>query len=226
MSPGPAPRASRLDVVLVGPPGAGKGTQAALLCERERLRHLSTGNLLRQAVADRTDLGRKVEPLLAAGALVPDELVVGLVEERLVEGAADGGVLLDGFPRTRRQAELLAGLFAAHGLPLPLAIEIAVPEEEVVRRLAGRRTCSSCGPRPAGESACGTCGRGLASRPDDLPDVVLSRLQTYSEQTPPLLGWFEEKGRLRRVDGHGTPEEVAGRIAAITGEARRGNPGE
>lgn len=215
---------TRLDVILVGPPGAGKGTQASLLAAREALRHLSTGDLLREAIAAGSELGLRVKGVVEAGHLVPDELVLGLVEERLGDSGLPG-VLLDGFPRTLRQAEMLAGAFAARRLEPPHVIEIVVPDDEVVRRLSTRRTCSACGPRPAHEAACGTCGKPLGVRADDRESVVRERLSVYARQTAPLSDWYRAQGCLDVVDGLGSPESIAGRIAAIVDGARGGGAG-
>ena len=215
---------TRLDVVLVGPPGAGKGTQASRLSAREALRHLSTGDLLRQAIAAGSDLGTRVQGIVESGRLVPDELVLSLVEARLGE-SRQGGVLLDGFPRTLRQAEMLAEIFEARHLAPPLVVEIVVPDDEVVHRLSSRRICPSCGPRPANEAACGGCGRGIVVRADDREEVVRQRLLVYAQQTAPLSDWYRSRGLLRVVDGLGNPEEIAGRIAAVVDGARQAGTG-
>ena len=209
----------RLDVVLVGPPGAGKGTQAVQLCQREGRAHLSTGDLLRQAIAGGTPLGLRVKPVVESGRLADDESVLGLVEERL-GGPGDRAVLLDGFPRTVRQAEMLAELFASRGLAPPVVIEIRVPTEALLARLTSRRTCASCGPRPAGEFHCSGCGMKLAVRADDDESVIRERLRVYEAQTAPLVAWYGDAGLLLPVDGEGSPDAVAARIASVIAEAR------
>jgi adenylate kinase len=210
---------SRLDVVLVGPPGAGKGTQASRLAAREALTHLSTGDLLRQAIAAGSELGQRVKGLVEAGRLVPDEVVLSLVEQRLGD-SNPSGVLLDGFPRTIRQAEMLADMFHVRGLAPPIVIELVVPDDEVVNRLSCRRICSSCGPRPAMEAACGSCGNPVVVRTDDRESVVRERLTVYAKQTAPLSEWYRARGDLHAVDGLGSPELIAGRIAAAVDRVR------
>ena len=209
----------RLDVILIGPPGAGKGTQASRFSQREGLTHLSTGDLLRQAIAARTDVGLRVKAIVEAGGLAADELVLELVEARL-GGVGDSGILFDGFPRTIRQAELLADLFSQRSLAPPVVIEIRVPADDLIRRLTSRRTCSRCGPRPAGETVCGGCGQSLSVRADDSEEVARERLQVYEAQTAPLIAHYTDSGLLEPVDGLGDPEDIAARIASIVGGDR------
>ena len=218
--------AARLDVILVGPPGAGKGTQASRLCEREGLTHLSTGELLRQAIASGSALGREVKTIVEQGHLVPDATVVGLVEGRIGPPRSPG-VLLDGFPRTVAQAELLAGLFDARHLAPPVVVEMVIGDDEVVRRLAARRTCAGCGPRPAGETdRCAGCSGPLTVRKDDAEDVVRERLRVYAALTAPLVRYYREMGLLRAIDAVGETDVIAGRIATEVAAARaeRENP--
>jgi adenylate kinase len=205
-------------VVLLGAPGAGKGTQATLLCRRAGLRHLSTGDLLRAEIASGSELGRQVQAIVEGGNLVPDEVVARVVGENVSRGPTRSGVLFDGFPRTVGQARLLEEMLAARGLPPAVVLELEVPEADVVSRLASRRSCPAHGPRPAGETTCAECGGELALRRDDRPEVVSERLRVYHEKTRPLSDWYEERGVLRRVSGLGDPEAVADRAEAALRE--------
>ena len=198
-------------IVLLGPPGAGKGTQAVDLATWRGLRHVSTGDLLRRAIAAGTPLGLRVKPILAAGGLVDDETVAGLVGEHL-DRDGDAALLLDGFPRNIVQAKQLARLLDERGLPAPLVIELRVDDDVVVGRLALRRICPRCGPRPAAEEACGSCCAPVVSRPDDAESIVRERLRVYHSETAPLTEYFDALGLLRRVDGTATPDVVQRRI--------------
>jgi len=205
-------------VILLGPPGAGKGTQAASICEKYGIPHVSTGDILREAIGAGTPLGKKAQAIVAAGMLVPDEVVGELVAERLSRKDARKGFLLDGFPRTIRQAEILETILAARREPLRGVVKLALPDDEVVRRLSGRRTCSKCGTPYHVESlkatSCTSCGGALAQRDDDKEEVIRKRLQVYHEQTAPLAAWYEKKGLLREIDGRGTIEDVGSRVLA------------
>jgi adenylate kinase len=218
--------ASGPTVVLLGPPGAGKGTQAVLLRDALSLLHLSTGDMLREAIAAGTALGLEVKATVAAGNLVPDAVVAGIVEERLGRADASSGVLLDGYPRTVPQAEILEGILARTGHERARVVELVVADEAVVSRLAARRTCPACGPRPPGEDGtCKGCGGALTRRPDDDPAVVAERLRVYHAQTAPLSAWYRGRGSLVTVDGGGPPDDVAGRVrAALVGAGRRATP--
>jgi len=197
-------------LVLLGPPGAGKGTQAALLAGSADLEHVSTGDLLRAAIASRSDLGKSIQATVDAGRLVADEVVAQLVKERVALGR---GLLLDGFPRTLKQADMLDALMLEAGLSLPGVLELEVSSSDVVKRLEARRTCAACGPRPGGETErCGQCGGALTKRADDAEAVVLERLRVYQEKTAPLSQRYAGQGRLFRVPGSGTVEAVAGRV--------------
>lgn len=203
-------------VILLGPPGAGKGTQAAAICEKFGIPHVSTGEILREAIAAGTPLGKKAQQIVAAGMLVPDEMVGELVAERLSRKDARKGFLLDGFPRTIRQAEILETILGARREPLRGVVKLALPDDEVVRRLCGRRTCSKCGTPYHVESlttaSCASCGGELAQREDDKEEVIRKRLQVYHEQTAPLAAWYADKGLLREIDGRGRIEEVRSRV--------------
>jgi adenylate kinase len=207
-------------IAFLGPPGAGKGTQAVTLAQELRIPHLSTGDLLRAAVAAHTSVGQRAEAIMAAGKLVPDEVVLEIVAERLRPLGGSDGFLLDGFPRTLAQGE---GLDAISPLDHVLAFEI--PERELLERLGARRQCPKCGtvynlttlpPRQPGR--CDNDGTELVLRNDDRPEAVRMRLQAYREQTTPLLEFYAKRGLLRRIDAVGDTSTVASRVrAALTG---------
>ncbi len=213
-------------LVLVGPPGAGKGTQAAMLAARFGIAHVSTGVMLRQAVQERTPLGQQARRYMDRGELVPDQVMVGIVGERIEAADAETGFVLDGFPRTIPQAEGLAAILARDGRPLDAVVNLVVPDEVVVRRLAGRRVCSGCGanyhvaydrPRVAGR--CDRCGGQLVQREDDREETVRRRLEVHNRQTEPLVSYYREQGLLREVPGTGSPEAVQAAIVEALGQA-------
>lgn len=201
----------------MGAPGAGKGTQARLLADRQGMPHISTGDILREAHDQGTPLGRQARAYMDRGQLVPDEVVVGIVEERLRGDDCAGGYILDGFPRTVAQARALDAL----GQRLTAVIELVVPREDLVQRMTGRRVCRTCGtmfhvafdpPRAAGR--CDRCGGELFQRDDDLEETIRHRLEVYAQQTAPVLQHYREVGLLHEVSGIGSHEEVYGRVAA------------
>ena len=212
---------SELNLVLLGPPGAGKGTQAERLVEDFGLPYYSTGIILREAVAEESELGQEAKKYMDQGELVPDELINKVIAERLDSGEADDGFLLDGFPRTIGQAEMLEKTLEGRGRELSGVLLIDAPDDEVVRRLSGRRTCAKNShvyhvefDPPKNEDVCDQDGSRLIQRDDDKPETVRKRLAVYHDQTEPLIKWYEERGLLRRFDGTRTPEEVNSHIRA------------
>jgi adenylate kinase len=211
-------------VVMIGPPGAGKGTQARLLQERFGVPQVSTGDMLRDAEGRDTPLGREAHRFMSAGQLVPDEVVIGIVEERLQRPDAERGFILDGFPRTLAQARVLEAMLARRDMRLTGVVEIVVPEAELVRRLSGRLVCRSCSamyhrdsnPSPRG-AACGKCGGELYQRDDDHPVQIQARLTNLAREIAPVLAFYRASGLLRSVDGLGTVDEVFARILVALG---------
>jgi adenylate kinase len=208
-------------LVLLGAPGVGKGTQAAEITRRVGLLHISTGDLLRAAMREGAPLGRKVAAIVERGELVPDALIGEVMEERLSRPDAADGFLLDGFPRTVAQGDLLDRILAKRGQELDRVISIEVPEPEILDRLTGRRSCGRCGAvfhvrynRPKADGICDRCGGELRQRSDDTEKVIAERLRAYREQTAPLISRYERVGLLLAVDGRGRPDEVFDRIAA------------
>lgn len=212
-----------MEMILIGPPGAGKGTQAAWMVERLGVPQISTGDMLRAARRAGTDLGRKASEYMDAGKLVPDDVVIGIVAERLGEADCAKGFLLDGFPRTLAQATALGGALERAGRAIRHVVAIEVPDDEIVRRLAGRRTCGACGRiwhlafDPPPSSAKCACGGDLVHRDDDREETIRNRLAVYHDQTSPLLSFYEPRGVLRRVSGRGSPADVRERIEEAIG---------
>jgi len=208
-----------MKLVLLGPPGAGKGTQAKKLVERLGIPQISTGDLLRAAVRDETDLGLKAKEKMDAGQLVPDEIVIGMVRERLAKEDCQPGFILDGFPRAVAQAQALDEILGETGDSLDHVVSIEVPEEELVRRLTGRRSCPKCGAMfhvvfnpPTKEGICDECGGELITRADDNEETIRSRIAVYREQTEPLKEFYSGKKLLLAIDGTGTPGEIETKI--------------
>ncbi len=212
----------RLILVVLGKQGAGKGTQCKRLAERYSIPHVSTGDMLRAAVKAGTPVGRDVAAVLEAGALVSDDLVNRLVEERFTQLDAAGGALLDGFPRTFAQAEALEAILGEDGVKL--CVNLDVPVELVTRRLSARRVCVDCGAiytdsdPEAISGVCSVCGGQVIQRADDQPEAIRSRLEVYERDTAPLLDFYRERGLLVSVDGSRAPDDVTADIVAVIGE--------
>ena len=201
-----------MKLILLGAPGAGKGTQAEFISEKYNIPMVSTGNMIREALKNETELGLKAKSFMDAGALVPDEVVIGIIKERLDGEDCKNGFILDGFPRTIPQAEALDKM----GIELDKVVNYEVPDEAIIARMGGRRVCGACGSsyhiefnRPEKDGVCDKCGAELVQRKDDHPDTVKERLRVYHEQTEPLKDYYSKTGKLRTVDGQNE-------IAAIT----------
>lgn len=209
--------ADDMKIVLFGPPGAGKGTQAGLLSEKFGAAHISTGDILREAVAKGTEVGKKAKSYMDRGELVPDQVVIDIAKEKLAE-IGNKGFILDGFPRTVPQAAAFDGALAELGMPLDGVVSLCVPEEELVKRLSGRRICAGCSrpfhvdSMPDDTGTCSACGEELVQRDDDKPEAVRNRLHVYESQTAPLIGYYRDKGLLIEVDAIGSVEQVFGRV--------------
>lgn len=208
-----------MKLILLGPPGAGKGTQAEILCRRLNIPTISTGNILRAAVKEGTPVGLKAKSYMDAGKLVPDEVIIGIIEERLKEADCANGYILDGVPRTIAQADALE----RHGIIFDHVVSLVVADESIIKRMDGRRVCTKCGtpfhmetkpPKTAG--VCDVCGGELIERDDDRPETVRHRLEVYHAETEPLKQFYEQRGKLRTVPGDaGTIEETTRAIEAV-----------
>ena len=214
-----------MKIIMLGAPGAGKGTQAKMIAAKYGIPHISTGDIFRANIKNGTELGAKAKEYMDKGLLVPDELVVDLVIDRFKADDCKNGYVLDGFPRTIPQAEALDNALTAIGESVDYAINVEVPDENIVNRMSGRRACVGCGatyhivynPTKV-EGKCDTCGADLILREDDKPETVLNRLKVYHEQTQPLINYYEGKGILKEVDGTVDMNEVFAAITAILGE--------
>lgn len=211
-----------MNIVFLGPPGAGKGTQAKILIERYGIPQVSTGDMLREHRAKGTELGKKAQECMDKGQLVPDEIILGMVKERLSQPDCQKGFILDGFPRTVAQAEALGKLLSEMGKKLDFALALIVPDDLLVERLTGRRTCKSCGMMyhikykpPKVEGKCDVCEGELYQRPDDNEETVRNRLKVYHEQTAPLIEYYKNKGILREIDGSKSIEEITQQLISI-----------
>jgi adenylate kinase len=214
-------------LVLLGPPGAGKGTQARMLETEFGVPQIASGDLLRSAVRNRTPLGLKARGFMDKGALVPDELVLGLIDERMKQADAKDGFILDGFPRTVDQAETLAKMLADRAEKLDKVVAIIVPDDEIVKRISGRRTCRNCGAMcheiydpPRNMNICNSCNGELYQRDDDSEDTVRARLEVYAASTRPLLDHYGRQNLLAEIEGIGQPQEISRKILAALGIER------
>lgn len=217
-----------MKVIFFGPPGCGKGTQAQRLHDRLGLPHLSTGDMLRAAIGAGTEVGQRAKAIMEAGELVPDEVVIGIIAERVEQPDCADGFMLDGFPRNVPQADALEALLASKGMAVDRVIEIQVDDEILVRRVAGRFTCAACGAGYHDEfqptktaGICDQCGGSeFIRRPDDNAETMRARLKTYHDQTAPLLPYYRDKGLLSSVDGMASVDDVADQIAAALAPTR------
>jgi adenylate kinase len=209
-------------LVLLGAPGAGKGTQAKMLIEKYKIPQISTGDILRKAVADGTPLGKEAKVIMDKGELVPDKIVLGLVEERVKQDDCKKGFILDGFPRNTAQAEALDKMLNATGLPIDSALSVDVPKDDLMKRLTGRRTCKNCQQMynvyyspPKKDALCDKCGGELFQRGDDKEDTIKKRLEVYDAQTAPLIDYYNKKGILKSVMGVGNIDEIFNKVCAL-----------
>lgn len=214
-----------MKIIMLGAPGAGKGTQAKKIAAKYQVPHISTGDIFRANIKNGTELGKKAKTYMDQGLLVPDELVVDLVVDRVNQEDCRNGYVLDGFPRTIPQAEALDKALTSLGQKMDYAIDVEVPDENIVTRMGGRRACVGCGATyhlvyaPAKEEGiCDTCGKELILRDDDKPETVQKRLNVYHEQTQPLIDYYTQAGILRKVDGTADIEDVFREITRILGE--------
>ncbi len=212
------------NLIFLGPPGSGKGTQAVKLAEKIGVLHLSTGDLLRTAVKEGTELGKQAKQYMERGELVPDELLIGLIESKVTNGDLDNGFILDGFPRTVPQAESLDGMFEKNNMKLDAAILLQVSDEEVVKRLSGRWFCPKCqrtynfpANMPKQEGICDDDGEKLQRRPDDEEAVVRNRLEVYKKQTQPIEDYYRKKSVLIEVNGEQSPDSVFNDLLKVVG---------
>jgi adenylate kinase len=211
-----------MNLILLGPPGAGKGTQAQKIVDRYHIPQISTGDILRAAVKEGTPLGKKAKVFMDQGQLVPDEVVIGIIDERLKKADCRSGFILDGFPRTIAQAEALQPILTRIGKSIHHVINIEVANEELVRRLTGRRTCKNCGAMfhllfqpPKQEGICDRCGGVLYQREDDKEETIRTRLKEYQKQTAPLIEYYQLKSMLRSIEGIGNQDQIFERMVHL-----------
>ena len=209
-------------LILLGPPGSGKGTQANMLQEKFNIPKISTGDILRAAVEDNTDLGKQAKSFMDKGELVPDEIVISLIKERIVEPDCEAGYILDGFPRTIVQAEKLGETLMAMDREIDLVVDLEVDPEELLVRLAGRSTCKNCGAMfhqtshpPKAEGVCDECGGNLYQRNDDNEETIVKRLEVYNKETAPLKDFYREQGKLKSIQGRGGMEDIFSKLCDL-----------
>ena len=214
-------------VIFLGPPGVGKGTQAEFIAQKYAIPKLSTGDLLRESVAKQTALGNEAQGYMERGELVPDAVVIGLVEEKLVSPECQGGFLLDGFPRTVKQANQLSTFLESTGVGLDCVVYFALAKDEIVKRISGRRSCPQCkvvyhleSIPPKQDGVCDVCGKVLVQRNDDKPETIESRLTVYHEQTSPLIEYYKTRNLLCELDGAGLVSAVQDRLMALLAQPR------
>ena len=207
-----------MKLIFLGAPGAGKGTQAEIIAAELKIPTISTGNIIREALANGTDMGLKAKSFIEAGKLVPDDVVIGIIKERLAADDCSNGFILDGFPRTIPQAEALDNM----GIVIDKVVDIDVPDENIVNRMSGRRVCKACGSsyhienkKPKVDGVCDACGGELQIRKDDAPETVLDRLNVYHEQTEPLKDYYAKCGKLRSVEGTAPIKEITASILKV-----------
>lgn len=213
-----------MKIIMLGAPGAGKGTQAKMIADKYGVPHISTGDIFRANIKNGTELGMEAKKYMDQGLLVPDELTVKILLDRVAQADCKDGYVLDGFPRTIPQAEVLDKALAERGDKIDYAIDVDVPDENIVRRMSGRRACPACGATfhiehvpPKQEGICDRCGKELVLRDDDKPETVQNRLKVYHDQTQPLIEFYGGKGVLKTVDGTKSMQEVFDSIAAVLG---------
>lgn len=211
-------------IVLLGAPGAGKGTQAVLLVEKLNVPHISTGDIFRSNIANGTELGKKAKEYIDKGELVPDEVTIGIVKDRLEKPDCKNGFILDGFPRTIPQAECLDEILESMGMSLDYVVDIDVDDQYIIKRLSGRRVCPGCGASyhitnnpPAKPGICDRCGKEIIQRKDDEEETILNRLKTYHAQTEPLIDYYRKQGKLISVDGRQNIEDTTRSILKAVG---------
>lgn len=214
-----------MKIIMLGAPGAGKGTQAKKIAGKYGIPHISTGDIFRANIKGGTELGMKAKTFMDQGMLVPDEITIGMLMDRIKEADCENGYVLDGFPRTIPQAESLTEALAAMGEAIDYAVNVDVPDEEIIGRMSGRRACLSCGATyhvvfnaPKQEGICDVCGQNLVLRDDDKPETVKKRLDVYHDQTQPLIDYYQKAGALREVDGTQPLDAVFADIVKILGE--------
>lgn len=213
-----------MNIILLGPPGAGKGTQAAKIVEKYNVPHISTGDIFRENIKKGTELGKKAQEYMNRGELVPDDLVIEIATTRLLEDDCKDGFMLDGFPRTVYQAEKLDEFMTAHGRKIEHVLDIAVEKTELMTRLTGRRVCKACGASyhvvnvpPKKEGVCDTCGGELFQRADDTEETVANRIGVYEAQTMPLIDYYEKAGVIAHIDGAASLDNVFAKVVSILG---------